>query len=751
MKHLCWLYALAVFSIVITGFFLPQAIAQDDMESEVIEAEIDEEFKWLQEEADALMVTVATKTEMTVQEAPSIVSVITQDEIRNSGAKTLDEVLRQVAGFYPYQSSVYPNITLNIRGLSELTNPSVKIMINGHSLEEPVEQNSEWIISFPVDLIKKIEIIRGPGSALYGSAAMNGVINILTKDGKDPSKVSAAYGSFNTYRGTAQFSYSEDDVSLLFFADAFYSDGDPRFIEKDAASATFPPGYSYAPGYTNEEFECRTFFTKLSYKNFWLTGYYREDTREPPIGIGNALTDENYVPDKAVFAEAGYKGSLTDRTEISGKAYYEYRVSDTRYEMYSEDTAAYFGGFPQGEGIHMNSDADLYKAGTEFVTSINALDSLEIVAGALYEYMEEYYIKYTLNTNLIGRPMVLDGITYAPWQYIGGMKDVSGPYNYADEDKLKRTVYAGYVQGTWDIIRTFPRMKVIGKNLTLTAGLRYDKYDDVGSALTPRVGIVYAPNNRLFFKMLYGEAFRAPGFNEMYLKNNPAFVGNPDLEPETVKTAEILVGVNLTDRITATLDFFSVKKENTIRHYQTSFDNWGKIESRGVEGEIRFSYDKDKYGYFNVTFQDVTDVSHERMTDTGGTEYIQEDFNFGVYPELMANLGVNWDITRHVNANLSVNHIKSVERIGGKRFTADPNDPDGTLEKADKREPMKGYTLVTLSLILRNFDFAKNWELQLTGYNLLDSDHKAPQGDGSVENDLPRWGRHFMGKLTYRF
>ncbi|OQW99095.1 MAG: hypothetical protein BWK80_63475 [Desulfobacteraceae bacterium IS3] len=638
---ICRIFRMFVVLAMIAGSGFSSSAQEPSKETD---RDLDEEMKWLK--AEAMTVTVATKTKMTVSEAPSIVSVITEEEIKNSGAKSLEEMLRQVAGFSLYKQSIYPDLNLGIRGLTGAS----KIMVNGHSAESPVDENSGWVIAFPVDLIKKIEIIRGPGSALYGNSAMNGVINIITKDGKDPSAISAGYGSFNTYKGTAQASYSKNDLSLFLFADHISSDGDPQFIEKDLASAIFPPGFSLAPGYSNEEFRNNVFFTKLSYSNFYLTGLVKDSRRESPVGISNALTDESSISDPFAFAEAGYEGPVSEKIRLSAKLYYDCKQQDFTYEFFDQNTSVLLG-FPKDQGVMGFAESESEKTGAELMMTFALPNSSEIVAGLLFESMKTSDVKTVVNANITGKPIVLDGNPYKPMQYLGSIRDVSGSYNYLDEDKCKRTVYAGYIQGTWNMSEAFPFLKKIG-NMALTAGLRYDDYDDVGNSLSPRLGLVYAPNDRFFFKLLYGEAFRAPSFSQLYYMNNPSVVGNPNLEPETIKTAEILAGVHLTDRITATADFFRVRKEDSIGFYQKSYANLDKIESQGLEGELRVSFDKNKYAYFNVTFQKAKDVTHETVTDVGGTAYTQEDYNIGMYPELTANLGVNYDIGKNINIKL---------------------------------------------------------------------------------------------------
>jgi len=704
------------------------------------------------------MVSVATKTMMTVNEAPSIVSVITEEEIKNSGAKSFEEVLRQMTGFYVWQRYANPDIHVSIRGLFSGANGSIKLMINGHSTEISGYQNLTWFKTFPVELIRKIEIIRGPGSALYGASAMNGVINIITKDASDPSAISLGYGSFDTCKAGAQLSYSPNDFKLFLFADTVESSGDPQRIEKDGAAVLFPKvssapssEYSLAPGYTDEEFRYHTFFGDISYNDFRLTGFFKEMDKGLPVGPG-VLSDENDFSDKRAFAEAAYDSSLSEKIRLSAKAWWDYSADKSLGENADEKTAAFYD-FPAGAGMMSETELKGEKFGTEIMTTITLPYKSEIVAGLFAEQTRGYGVRSAYNANLIfyDKPIVLDGVSYEPMQYLGGMRDVSDSYNWLEEDSLERTVRAGYVQGIWNIAETFSDLKQIGKTLTLTAGLRYDHYDDVGSSVNPRTGLVYAPNDRVFFKLLYGTAFRAPGFNELYFQNNPGVVGNPDLKPETIKTAELLAGVNITEHITATVDFFNIRKSDMISYMNGMFFNLGEVESNGVEGEIRASFDRHKYGYFNITYQKAEDKSHNRITDAGGTVYIQDDFDIGGYPEFMANLGINWDLTANINANVSVNHIASVGRSEIMRFTRDKTDADGTLERTDKRDSIDGYTLVNLSLLLGNFSFAKGWELQLTGYNIFNANQTDPIPDGLVPNDLPGWDSHFLGKLTYTF
>ncbi|MGA2091649.1 MAG: TonB-dependent receptor plug domain-containing protein, partial [Endomicrobiales bacterium] len=154
-------------------------------------------------------VTVASIKEMDLRESPGIVSVVTADEVKNSGARDLIDVLRLVPGI-EFGSDVQGYVSLGIRGMWA-SNGSVELLIDGNEMNEPLYSDLMFSNQFPVDQIKRIEIIRGPGSAIYGGSAELCVINIVTKDTKDIKGFagSATYGVTSTYaqRGDGSLSY----------------------------------------------------------------------------------------------------------------------------------------------------------------------------------------------------------------------------------------------------------------------------------------------------------------------------------------------------------------------------------------------------------------------------------------------------------------------------------------------------------------------------------------------------------------
>ncbi|MBF0102609.1 MAG: TonB-dependent receptor, partial [Desulfobacterales bacterium] len=177
----------------------------------------------------------------------------------------------------------------------------------------------------------------------------------------------------------------------------------------------------------------------------------------------------------------------------------------------------------------------------------------------------------------------------------------------------------------------------------------------------------------------------------------------------------------------------------------------GRIESNGLEGEIKYFFHNMTYGYVNITYQDVKDTTHAFITDYLGTPYRQSNFFVGNIPHIMANLGINMDVFNHTNLNLSLNYKSNRKRSGELRFTPDIFDPDGTLEKVDPRKPIHDRILVNTSLMFHNFSFAKGWKAQVTLYNLFNSDDRSPDPENMVLNDIPRWGRHCLANAIYTF
>ncbi len=726
---------------LLTFFSVPYALSADE------NRKTEELFDLSLDTLLNMKVSVATKTETAVQDAPSIVSVITGDEIRNMGSRSIVDVLRTIPGFDLVNIILMPRYQTDTRGIKSGGEMNkIMLLINGHSVNAHFGGSSFTFDKIPVANVKQIEIIRGPGSALYGTGAFLGVINIITKEGGDePSEASLEYGSYNTVKPSAELSYKKNDLKAYFYADYYRTDGFDGLIESDYATGK-PYLVSNAPGKMNGDSTCHIAETLVSFKNFYFSGFLCKSDSNNPIGIAKALTRENDIDEFYGYGELGYKAKISDKGNLLFKAFYDYTDWKPTVEFFSEKSVQLpvHKGFPPGEAP-MSTNLDKESViGYEMTADYKFYPGIQIVVGNSYDRSKIYDVRHITNYNDTGHNLVVGEITYPPFPFIyfpGGMTDISDAANWLKDDAY-RDIIALYGQSVFDLKKLFSLEKGV-KSLSLTAGLRYDHYSDVGESVNPRAGLVYAPTESLYFKVLYGRAFRAPSFSELYFRNNPAGFGNENMTPETITTLEALIGYNFTKNIRSNITFFNVAGNDLIQFRDKVYQNVGQMESDGIEGEVKILFDKQKYAYFNFTWQNVKDTTHQTIVSEGGQIYTQSDFFPGSVAEFYGNIGMNYDISEKIIANLWINYMGEKKRSEEKIW----NSETPTLK--DTRDPLKDRTLFNATLTFKNF--IKGVEFQFSGFNLLDEDYCDPDPDGTVYYDMPQPGRTFTGRVSYSF
>ena len=173
--------------------------------------------------------TVSQKAEK-ISHAPGIVSIVTQDQMKRFGARNLRDVLDRVTNTQVIGSHVFPhNVTAIRAGAKTHADNHILLLLNGRPIREAHGGgiNGDIYRSFPIETIERLEIIRGPGSVLYGTNAFTGVINVITKKAsKDPGLiVSTRYGSFDTKQVTVSGGKENGDFSFYGGIDYLDSQG----------------------------------------------------------------------------------------------------------------------------------------------------------------------------------------------------------------------------------------------------------------------------------------------------------------------------------------------------------------------------------------------------------------------------------------------------------------------------------------------------------------------------------------------
>ena len=662
-------------------------------------------------------VAIATRHETKISKAPGIVTVITTEEIKNLGYRTFVEILRTIPGFEILKDGSTGVVVPAVRGIT--SSNKVRLMLNGHFVNSPFTGSAFGRFDdFPVENIKKIEIIRGPGSAMYGENAFTAVINIITKDAKDIDgvKVSSGYGSFETYEENVVFgkTYGKVDVSgMLHYRQTGGFDGivesDRQTILDNTLSSFGVPAVSKAPGRVHDGRQEYDMNLKVTYKEFYFEGLYINKNVSPFIGGPQyALTDESQIRDNYVFGEVGYKKKYEEKLTIKPRLYYDQFDLDNYIESLPEGTTVPFDTDGDGNYDTLNTYPDGFIGngkvtqkivGTEIPFDYDLFDGNIITLGFEYRLINQTNIEFSGNFHP------------ATYDVLDSVRDFSDTYPFLKE--ATRRIWSVYLQDTWDITDT----------LNLTLGARHDQYSDFGGATSPRSGLTWAFMKDASLKLLYGEAFRAPNFVEMFTTNQPAIRGNEDLDPETIRTYEVGLRYRFNKYVTSGINYFNndikdliVLKTLESNQNTSRYENFGDANIQGIEMETKVDIAKGNYVFMNYTFQDTED-------DDG------DDLPF--VAKHKGNFGVNVRYWKYINTNMST-------FVSGRR----------SREEDDTRDDLPAYALLNLSVIGK--EFFKTMEVYGTVYNLLDKDYSDP-GPISIPEDLPRPGRTFFIGLSYQF
>ncbi len=653
------------------------------------EAGLDEMFAIFSEEE---IVVSALKRPQTVSRSPAIMSVITARQIRQMGARTVSDVLEMVPGF---------DITMNtngirqigVRGILEDGSPKVKVMIDGHSINEPGSGGASFNFEdLVVENIKRIEIIRGPGSALYGQNAFLAVINIITKDTEDIDgfQLTTSGGSFDTQNYNMLFGKEYKDLKISGFFDYFDTEGFSKKIEQDIISTD---AASLTPGRSQNSKEKADLNLKLSYKNLTINSKYTKRRREGYIGFDNALSDESEWKDTYIFTEFLYRLHLSEKLNMTPKVYYDQYSSDSWLESRPEGLLS--GTYP--DGVKAITRIKYKTIGFENQLNYNIFKGNELTFGLQYEWIHQGDIHYGLNFH---------PLTNAP---LPSFADFS--HSLPVTRKATRHIWAFYLQDEWNIT----------KDIDLTAGVRHDRFTRFEGTTNPRVGFIWRFIEDAHLKLLFATAFRAPNFNELFFVNNPVTVGNPNLDPEKINTFEAGLGYNFTEHIRGNVNYFFNRIRDRIQkdsQTPSQDQNQGGARIKGVEAELKADWGNDNYTYANYTFQDAEETRNRNR--------------LAFVPVHKANFGINLGFCKYANANMNT-------------FVSGPRPR----EDGDTRRDLPSYTLSNFTVIGKNF--IDNLEIKGSIYNLFNKGYDDPSPMNTVPTDYPQQERSFRIELQYKY
>ncbi|MBI3812668.1 MAG: TonB-dependent receptor [Nitrospirae bacterium] len=535
-----------------------------------VEQPLEEEIALFKVEQEDQVVITATKYKQSVGEAPASVTIITAREIQQYGWRTLADVFRSVRGFYVSDDRNYSY--LGVRGFSRPGDFNVRILalLNGHTLNDDIYQ--VFLLGrdsgIDLDIVDRIEIIRGPGSALYGTSAFFAVVNIITKEGSDVPGLMASteVGSYNTNKGILTYGRRrENGMDLLLNASYTrrgqtlyfpeYNDGDPAHDSGFAKNSDGESVYS--------------FFGKLRYRDLHLQGILFDRGKEVPT-----------APYGTVFNAGRYE-------TFNGRYFLELK---------------YAPKLTQNLGLMVRAYDDWYR-----YKATNPLDYPPLTMNKDYTPGRWYGSELQLDWKVFSWNRLVAGVENQFHQVLLKNFDADPSFLYLDTRKNFQ-VYSLYLQDELQL----------RSNLTVTAGVRHDDYHNYaekrGRHITPRTALVYEPLDGSIIKLLYGRAFRVPNSYELFYCGLN-YVCNTDLKSETINTYEGVIEQRLGPHLKGSLSVYRYDIKNLINLTdlgggQIGFKNLDRVQGTGAGTELRSKWPSGVESYINYTYQ----VSRNRDT-----------------------------------------------------------------------------------------------------------------------------------------
>jgi outer membrane receptor protein involved in Fe transport len=446
----------------------------------------------LDELLEAEVVYAASRRVQTLREAPSAVSVVTAAEIREHGYRTLADVLRSLPSFYVTDDRNYTYV--GVRGFNRPGDYSTRILllVDGLRTNDNVYAQAyvgeEFLVD--IDLIERIEVVRGPSAAIYGNNAFFAVVNVVTRHGRDfqGGEVSASASSFGTHGARATYGRRLDSGLEFLVSGSFSDSGGQRlyFPEFDAPET----GHGIADRIDGERFD-RAMVTVSKGALSFEASHVSREKGVPTASFGTEFGDpRNRTTDAKDLVSATWARSFANRSSAMARVNYgffdyhgTYVFADPRIYVNDDSARGQWYGL-EASAVRSVGARHLVTAGVEF---------------------QDNFSQRQLNFDVEPRVVLQDS-------------------------RNESEVLALFVQ---DEI-------TLSKRLTLHAGVRQDWHESFGYQTSPRLGLIYDDGHATTLKLLHGRAFRAPNDFELHYIGTE-YRPNPDLGPETIRTTELVL------------------------------------------------------------------------------------------------------------------------------------------------------------------------------------------------------------------
>ncbi len=642
---------------------------------------------------DALLdikVITASKIPESQAKTASSISIITSEDLRRTGAQTIYDALGSLPGISVYYNR--RNIpVIEIRGvLKDSAADDILFMLNGVALNGFPEIP---LFDLPVANIERIEVVRGPGSSLYGTTAVIGVVNIITKDFKEVDGLDFSFNTQFEDQGSIGERYNllmgkhfNGGGGFTLNLGIFNFDGAKQFVKADALGQR---------GFGDTSHKALDLQGSLKFGNLKLFSRYHKYNRGVFLGVIDVLSPDSEEKGEHFLLNGQIDFNPAELTSIILTGYVDHRNADWYLELFPA------GSIPppphplapwNNSGYISKLDWTSMKAGGDLMVVYKGLKPHSIIAGIAGEYQDEHDIKHMANHN----PGFLP--------YFENVSDLFGW-----EKPEARNLMACYIQDIWE-----PTDHIRG-----TFGARYDYYSDFGGTFNPRISLSWDFIKNYNLRLLYGTAFRAPNFGDQFRRDISGKKKDTDADPEEVKTFEASLGLRFTKTFNCRIIYFHNELDDliTIPAEEETPQDFNSAKVDGIEVEARYDFTEGSFFTANYTYTDSN---------------LENGRSFPDVPSHKGNASFSWSIIEYLSLNLNLYWQEKTPR-----------------SSSDKRKAKPGYTVVNATLLASGF--FRKMDIEFSIYNLFDRNYSYPAPAGSIHDDYSAPGISFLFGAKYGF
>jgi len=640
---------------------------------------------------------------LNVDYTPSVISVLKHDEMSVLGIKTLFEALSIMPGVETSisQFGVKKVIVRGFDNPNNFTFDKTRLLIDGVLIETAFLSNTSTFLEMPVDIIERIELLRGPASAFYGSGAFNGVINVITRHrASNGSAVFFGGGSYGYRMGGGRV-FEPIGPATSLQADVYLQRSDKQLKTDESFAMTNLYDLQLGPVdfprdlETNEQLDDYSIGLTFRHKGFSLKTRYKERKSGNYYGWNERLemrTDLRNT-EKYYFVEGAYDAPVASGTNLLTILHYSCYQLDLDAQDYYKTSGVQIPYI-----FSLQSMEDKYRAESRIVST--AYDGHFIEAGGLWQSIRDRGNEISDPISPYGaRPMVREG--------------------------LRRDNVALYARDTWEV------SEAISVLIALRGDYYTDEYEFYPSA---QLGALYTLNDTMQFKFNYGHAFRVPSWVERYTieygPDDGTRFGDPDLKAETTDTFELVAILKPYLRQRLQLNTYYALQHDVLdiddREANDGYRNYPGRISAGAEAAYDLMLLTQDHLNMNLSYTHTT-------YETAGSGIKQQ------MPTAAMWMAKGYYV-HYFDPRLSLSLL-------GKYIGTRPRNQEFDESHADNADLDPYFTLDTTLA----YNDVSGWNLAFSVKNLLDADVRYPSYYNHHEAGLQREGRNYLVQAEYRF